>query len=552
MKKALIAVFVPVALLSVIGYYCFLWFVIMLPPAEKENHFSELPVIDKGDSTFTCGNSWSRKNMDGLYDVFTCGGPYERGVTIGKLTKKLIYKQEKAFLDQINNMVPSQPYLEFLNYVLSIYNRKLDSYIDTEYLQEINGISQSASDEFDYVGSKYQRMVNYHAAHDIGHMAQMYHLVGCTSFGAWGSKTPDSSLIIGRNFDFYAGDEFAKQKIVAFYKPDSGNCFMMITWAGMCGAVSGMNDKGLTITINAAKSYIPEQVGSPVSIVARHILQYASDIDEALLIAKSYRTFVSETFLIGSAKDNSAAIIEKTPYMTALLKPEKNDFIICTNHFQSKEFSWNDLNQKDLRESPSLYRYIRMQQLIKASGPIDATAAAKILRDQKGIDGKDIGVGNEKAVNQLIAHHSVIFEPGKQLVWVSTSPFQLGAYVCYDLNKVFASRLIPGKGSYMRPELMIPADSFVTNGGYHAFVHYKYLRDEMRSALRNKGSQLPDPAALIASNPQFYLVYELAGDYYKMLGNKDAAAAEYKKALQKEIPWTTDARTIENRLRDCR
>jgi hypothetical protein len=37
-----------------------------------------------------------------------------------------------------------------------------------------------------------------------------------------------------------------------------------------------------------------------------------------------------------------------------------------------------------------------------------------------------------------------------------------------------------------------------------------------------------------------------------MLGNKDAAAAEYKKALQKEIPWTTDAHTIENKLRDCR
>jgi hypothetical protein len=327
---------------------------------------------------------------------------------------------------------------------------------------------------------------------------------------------------------------------------------MMITWASMCGAVSGMNDKGLTITINAAKSYIPEQVGSPVSIVARHILQYASDIDEALLIAKSYRTFVSETFLIGSAKDNAAAIIEKTPYMTALLKPEKNDFIICTNHFQSKEFSWNDLNQKDLRESPSLYRYIRMQQLIKTSDPIDATGAAKILRDQKGLEGKDIGAGNEKAVNQLIAHHSVIFEPAKQLVWVSTSPFQLGAYVCYDLNRVFAPGLIPAKGSYMRPELMIPADSFITNGGYDAFVHYKILRDEMRSALHKKGSQPPSPTALIASNPQFYLVYELAGDYYKMLGNKDAAAAEYKKALQKEIPWTTDAHTIENKLRDCR
>ena len=44
-------------------------------------------------------------------------------------------------------------------------------------------------------------------------------------------------------------------------------------------------------------------------------------------------------------------------------------------------------------------------------------------------------MGNEKAVNQLIAHHSVVFEPkiigvGIYLTW------QLGEYVAYDLNKV--------------------------------------------------------------------------------------------------------------------
>ena len=72
-----------------------------------------------------------------------------------------------------------------------------------------------------------------------------------------------------------------------------------------------------------------------------------------------------------------------------------------------------------------------------------------ILRDRKGLHNADIGMGNEKAINQLIAHHSIVFEPKKLLVWVSTSPWQLGEYVAYDLNKDICFKGYEGKpGSF--------------------------------------------------------------------------------------------------------
>ena len=110
-------------------------------------------------------------------------------------------------------MVPSTSTLNYLKYFIAFFNRNIDDHIPEEYLQEIYGESLYASDKFDFIAPKYRRLLNYHAAHDIGHAINDKNMnVGCTSFGAWGNKTIDGKLIVARNFDFYVGDEFAKNK----------------------------------------------------------------------------------------------------------------------------------------------------------------------------------------------------------------------------------------------------------------------------------------------------------------------------------------------------
>src|SRR5207244_7194957 len=95
--------------------------------------------------------------------------------------------------------------------------------------------------------------------------------------------------------------------------PTKGHKVMTVTWGGLVGAVNGMNDQGVSVTINAAKTALPTGSATPVSIVTREILQYAKNIQEAIAIAKSRKMFVSESFLVASASDNKAVIIEKTP-----------------------------------------------------------------------------------------------------------------------------------------------------------------------------------------------------------------------------------------------
>jgi isopenicillin-N N-acyltransferase-like protein len=493
---------------------------------------------------FTIKNNWFRKSKSGLYELYVEGQPFDRGIVNGKLSKELIQLQEDYFNDQINRMVPSNFYRHFLKYVIGWFNRDLDKYVSEEDKEEIYGISQSASDKYDYIGNNYQRMLNYHAAHDIGHALQNLALVGCTSFGTWGSRSADSTMIIGRNFDFYVGDHFSENKIVSFEKPADGFKFMYVTWGGFIGVVSGMNEKGLTVTINAAKSDMPSGSATPVSLVAREILQYADNISGAMAIARKRKMFVSEYFLIGSAEDNKAVIIEKTPDSVSLYDPGGNE-IICANHFQSKELGKLRSNQIQIRQSASDYRYHRMLELMAADKKNTVQATVKILRDRAGMENTDIGMGNEKAVNQMIAHHSIIFEPQKKRVWVSTGPWQLGEFVCYDLEKVFSMNGMTTNREIMDSSLNLPADSFLLTDQYQLFLKFRRYKKEL-----SEGKEI-NPDSLIATNPNYYQAYQLAGNEMFKEKHYEKAIDYYRQALSKEIATMAEENDIENRISAC-
>ncbi len=510
-------------------------------PTINVAQIDQVNVTMSADGVRRYKNNWFRKSESGLFEMYVEGEPFERGVIIGELSKDLIQYQEEVFNQQIRQLVPSTSYLNLLKYLIGWFNRDLDESVPEEFRHEIYGVSRVASHDFDYIARPYQRILNYHAAHDIGHALQNMALVGCTAFATWGDASEDSTLIIGRNFDFYVGDDFAKNKIVAFYSPAEGHKFMMITFGGMTGVLSGMNDHGLTVTLNAAKSEIPSGSATPVSLVAREILQYASTIDEAYEIAKKRKTFVAESFMIGSAIDNRAAIIEKSPSAIDLYQPEGNT-LIGTNHFQSQSLANTELNMAHMKASASVPRYERVGELLSQQGRNSISGTASILRNQKGKSNSDIGLGNERSVNQLIAHHGIIFQPEKRLVWISTSPFQLGKFVCYDLNKIFALDSIPD-GELYESDLIIAADPFLASREFTRAIKF----NRYRFPFQPKANVSPD--SLIEWNPNSYLSYMLVGDYYLNENKFKEAAAFYNLALAKEIATEPEREHILENLR---
>ena len=167
---------------------------------------------------------------------------------------------------------------------------------------------------------------------------------------------------------------------------------------------------------------------------------------------------------------------------------------------------------------------------------INPNDAVDVLRNRYGIGNTDIGLTNEKSINQFIAHHSVVFQPCERRFWVSTAPWQLGKYVCYDLDEVFSVDSVRTK-TYAIGELNIAADSSALSDEYIRVCRYREQYKEITAAVDDK--RLIDSTKIqnfIVNNPQYYQVYNTLGNYMLVHNNHKQAVAYWQKALSHEIP----------------
>ncbi|HSG67998.1 MAG TPA: carcinine hydrolase/isopenicillin-N N-acyltransferase family protein, partial [Bacteroidales bacterium] len=244
----------------------------------------------------------------------------------------------------------------------------------------------------------------------------------------------------------------------------------------------------------------------------------------------------------------------KSPDKTAVYDPDTN-FIILTNHFQSHELRNDPLNVENMANETSVYRYERVSELLAGRDSLRYMEMADILRDRKGKYASNIGLGNEKAINQLIAHHSVIFQPEEKKLWISTGRFQQGDYLCYDLDSIFASKAAARHTSpFNLEEYSIPADALFGLDSLLKYDLYKEMAASVQRAIKEKDTLAGENMfahALIDLNPEFHHTYSLLGQYYMMLGNADLAGKYFTLALSKEVSSATERKKIKEMLLEC-
>jgi isopenicillin-N N-acyltransferase-like protein len=112
-KKTWKGILLSILILLIVLIVYFFSVAIEHPPEVEDLSRVKISREKAGDNVFFFGNSWLRKSESGLWEMVIEGDPFERGLAFGKLTEELLFYQETAFVEQIQELVPSPGYLKF-------------------------------------------------------------------------------------------------------------------------------------------------------------------------------------------------------------------------------------------------------------------------------------------------------------------------------------------------------------------------------------------------------------------------------------------------------
>ena len=378
-------------------------------------------------------SAFFHKNQWGLNQVFLEGNDYERGQQFGFWTKELLFEQEKALVNKLDQVIP----YKILQYALVFFSMGwfygLDDYFKAEWIHEMYGVSHYGSQKNLFFATPFTRQMAYHGIHDLGQMMIDKGLVlgACTQAAI---PRDGKGWLVGRNFDFEAGRIFDEEKILKWVYPENGNPFVSVIFSGMVGVITGINSHGVYIAMNAAGSEDKVRLGTPTTLVTLEALQYSTSAAEAVEILKKANSLITDIFVVTDKKDR-LYIVEKSPIKTTVL--EKTKASVVTNHLQHPDWQNDKVNLGRMKNNTTMDRFLRAKELlpqVKTSQDM-----VGLLRDKIKPEGMT-ALGHRASIDALIASHAVVYDSQKMQLFVSKGPSLSREFVGIDLTQSFSNK----------------------------------------------------------------------------------------------------------------
>lgn len=233
--------------------------------------------------------------IDGTRVLFLVGSPAEMGDQHGVLLK-----------DEIKNLVDRIVYGVGVGSTfgkgrwffgeIEEAQARLEPFIDPRHLREMDAIAAATG-----LHPREVRLANF--------FPELFH---CSGFALHGAATVDGRLYHGRILDYLRGLGLEQNAVVMIVRPDEGNAWVNVGYAGFIGSVTAMNEKQIAIGEMGGRGE-GNWDGKPMAQLMREVMEHAATIEEAVAIMEAAPRTCEYYYVISDAKSGRAVGIKATP-----------------------------------------------------------------------------------------------------------------------------------------------------------------------------------------------------------------------------------------------
>jgi hypothetical protein len=224
----------------------------------------------------------------------------------------------------------------------------------------------------------------------------LFAFLSCSGFVAEDDATVGGHTIMGRHWQFTSYVLYEEMMFMEFV-PDSGNSFLSTSAPGFIGVTSAMNNQGLGIgnDMVPAQDYNPARYGIGTLLTTRYVMQYTSQLSEAISFIQNSIRGVSWIYGIGDGRngETGGVALETSEHYCSIRSmsyehpwwaifshdqiEHKNDLVTYTNHYIYRRMNdWADSTAID--DSKDRYSWLTNEAL-NVYGSIDLEVGADLI-----------------------------------------------------------------------------------------------------------------------------------------------------------------------------
>lgn len=329
------------------------------------------------------------RRFNGVGVLTVWGTPYERGFAHGRLLAP-------AILDMLDAVCGSSLLLsDGRDYERDIVPLMSRFAFEPDDEAELRGIydGMRATLGADVVFRALRRPLTFRDLQAYNTVADWYRS-GCASFAAWGSRTQDGHVWVGRNFEFLPAKAFFTHQMFLVQRPlGKKKAWASVAAPGLIGCITGINEDGVFVAMhNAFLPPTPLKRGySPRLLALRRLMETCGpanlEADAVRVLETRKQMFHSCVFLAAPVRDGAspAIVIEYSSDRTCdkgvtARRPEDNEpelsreILACVNQFYKRLVSPPDM---------ASYRYPKMRGILmegtEGDGKVDFDLARRTM-----------------------------------------------------------------------------------------------------------------------------------------------------------------------------